>query len=141
MVTLAGSGIRVGRAVRAGARPHPGRIEQKGTPMASTLTRRALRRARLGGRHTYRSAARHRAPLLIAAAAATVAVTTAGVAAGVVRDAPVGAASEASRPAPGPMPGRMDRPLGGPPAGHAHGPGVWRDELASPGGPGGPGRR
>jgi len=40
--------------------------------MAATLTRGALRRARLGGRHAYRAAARHRAALAVTAAFAAV---------------------------------------------------------------------
>ena len=68
--------------------------------MSATMTRRALRRARLGGRHAYRSAARHRAALAAVAAAA---VLTIGTAAG----------------------GHEDRPsFGGPPPAHMqmHGP-------------------
>lgn len=44
--------------------------------MAATLTRRALRRARLGGRHTYRAAIRHRVALAAIAAAAALTVGT-----------------------------------------------------------------
>ncbi|HEY5880449.1 MAG TPA: hypothetical protein VIU11_16185 [Nakamurella sp.] len=45
--------------------------------MAATVTRRALRRARLGGRHTYRAAARHRVALAVAAAVAVLTVGSA----------------------------------------------------------------
>jgi hypothetical protein len=53
--------------------------------MAATLTRRALRRARLGGRHAYRTANRHRAALAIAA---TFAVFTVGSGVAAVHDGP-----------------------------------------------------
>jgi hypothetical protein len=53
--------------------------------MAATLAHRTLRRARLGGRHAYRTAHRHRAAL---ATAAAIAVFTAGTAVVAGHDAP-----------------------------------------------------
>lgn len=53
--------------------------------MAATLTRRTLRRARLGGRHTYRAAVRHKAALAAIAAAA---VVTVGATAAAAHEAP-----------------------------------------------------
>lgn len=96
--------------------------------MAATLTRRALRRARLGGRHTYRTAVRHRVPLLVAAAAIAAASVVVGVAGEAGHDGPrfgPGADQVMHGPMGGHMDGRMGAPLGGPPDGP---------------GPGGPGR-
>ncbi len=55
--------------------------------MAATITRRVWRRARLGGRHTYRSAARHRAALAVTTAVAAV---VAGSAVAVAHEPPPG---------------------------------------------------
>ena len=77
--------------------------------MAATVTRTALRRVRLGGRHTYRAAVRHRVTLAVAAA---VAVVTVGAAVGAGHDA---------RPAfPGPdwSHSQMHGPMRGGPADH-----------------------
>lgn len=49
--------------------------------MAATLTRRTMRRVRLGGRHTIRTVRRHRVAMAIAAVAAALTVGTAAVAA------------------------------------------------------------
>jgi len=54
--------------------------------MPATITRRTLRRARLGGRHTYRAAMRHPALLIVAGVAAV--TMGAGIAA--AHDAPTG---------------------------------------------------
>ena len=82
--------------------------------MAATVTRRTLRRARLGGRHAYRTAHRHRAALAVAAA---VAVFTVGSGVAAVHDGPPAFGSPGfSHPQMmhGPMPGALpDRP-GGP---------------------------
>lgn len=103
--------------------------------MAATLTRRALRRARLGARHTYRTAARHRVPLLIAAAV-TVAAATVGVAGQVGHDGPprVGPGTEQVMRGPmdGHLDGRLDGRLGGPLAGPPGG----RPDGHGPAGPG-----
>jgi hypothetical protein len=59
-------------------RPAPGALE--GGTMSATMTRRVLRRAKLGGRHAHRSVGRH--PVVVAVAAALAAITIgAGVAA------------------------------------------------------------
>lgn len=113
--------------------------------MAATLTRRALRRARLGGRHTYRTAARHRVPLLIAAAAVTVALATVGVAGEVGHDGPPRFGPASARPMdgqlPGPMGGSFTGPGDGPMAGRADGQFAGPPEGRPDGhGPGGPGR-
>jgi hypothetical protein len=45
--------------------------------MPATLTRRTLRRARLGGRHSYRAVVRHRVAVLAVAAVAALSLGTA----------------------------------------------------------------
>jgi len=82
--------------------------------MAATLTRRTLRRARLGGRHAYRTANRHRAALAIAAA---VAVFTVGSGVAAVHDGPpTFGPPGVSHPQMmhGPMPGALPDHPGGP---------------------------
>ena len=84
--------------------------------MAATVTRRVLRRFRLGGRHTYRAAARQRVALAIAAA---VAVITVGAAAGAGHEAPPAFSgpgwshSQPHGPMAGGLPDRPGRPGGG----------------------------
>ena len=81
--------------------------------MAATLTRRTLRRARLGGRHAYRTAYRHRAALAIAA---VVAVFTVGTAVAADRDGPpaFGPPGWSHSQMPGPVPGALPDHAGGP---------------------------
>ncbi len=74
--------------------------------MAATVTRRTLRRARLGGRHAYRAAARHRMTLAVAAAAAVLSVGTA-VAADHIPPPGMYGPPAAHSPMHGPMPGGM----------------------------------
>jgi hypothetical protein len=93
--------------------------------MAATLTRRALRRARLGGRHTYRAAARHRVAVAITAAVAALALGTAVAAEDLTPPALTGpwAHEQMHGPIPGPMPGPMHGPMHGPMPDHHGSPG------------------
>lgn len=86
--------------------------------MAATLTRRTLRRARLGGRHAYRTAYRHRAAL---AMAAVFAVFTVGTAVAAGHDTPpgfgppgFGGPGWSHSQMHGPMPGALPDHPGGP---------------------------
>lgn len=81
--------------------------------MAATLTRRTIRRARLGGRHAYRSAYRHRTA---AAIAAVVAVLTVGSGVAIDHDVPpqFGPPGWSHSQMHGPMPGALPDHRGGP---------------------------